>query len=59
MGDQETTIDMTEPGRSEDDMDKDKGPPVNRTPSQRPQPPSTQGQIVLNLRLSPTDCSNI
>ena len=50
MGDQETTINIgPESGRSEDDMDKDKGPPVNRTPSQRPQPPSTQGEIVLNV----------
>jgi len=55
MGDQETTINIVpESGRSEDNVDKDKGPPVNRTPSQRPQPPSTQGKIVLNLRLSPT-----
>jgi len=50
MGDQETTIEIgPESGRSEDDMDKDKGPPVNSTTSQRPQPPSTQGQIFLNF----------
>jgi len=50
MGDQETTIDIgPESRRSEDDMDNGKRPTVNRTPSQRSQIVSTQGEIVLNV----------